>query len=91
MYQSQQYLEIAGKFIVNPFHKDETMHGVCLHNLLSHLHQSGAKQMIDFKAILMSAIEVEIGLDDMQKVSAIYKNVMVKLSELGVSPEKTTH
>lgn len=91
MYQSQQYLEIGGKFIVNPYQEGDKFHDVSLHKLFCTLHESGAHHITDFKAILMSTIECEIGLADMDKAAAIYKRVMVKLSELGIIPTVTTH
>lgn len=91
MYQSQQYLEIGGKFIRSPFREGDNLHGVCLHGLLCQLHESGAKNIIDFKAILFSAIECKIGLMDIDKAAAVYKRIMVKLSEIGVIPQVTTH
>lgn len=91
MYQSQQYLEIGGKFIVSPFAEDEKLHGVSLHGLMCRLHESGAKHITDFKAIIMSSIECEIGTQEMDKAAAVYKRIMVKLSELGVTPQVTAH
>jgi len=91
MYQSQQYLEIGGKFIVSPFAEEENMYGVNLHGLMCQLHESGAQHITDFKTIIMSTIECKIGLEEMDKAAAIYKRVIVKLSELGVTPKVTTH
>lgn len=91
MYQSQQYLEIGGKFIVSPFEENESLHGVKLHHLMCQLHESGAKHITDFKAIIMSTVECQIGTHEMDKAAAIYKRIMVKLSEVGVTPEITAH
>ncbi|NVK19657.1 MAG: hypothetical protein HWE30_13235 [Methylocystaceae bacterium] len=91
MYQSRQYLEICGKLVASPFCENDTLYGVSLHRLLCALHESGAQTMTDFKAILMGAIEVEIGLEDMSKVFDIYHNILDKLSEQGLQPDLMTH
>jgi hypothetical protein len=91
MYQSQQYLEIGGKFICCPFSENDSLHGVCLYSLVCQLHESGAKSVTDFKTVLLSAIECKIGLHDMKKARAVYKRVMQKLKEAGVNPLDITH
>ncbi len=91
MYQSQQYLNIGGKLITCPFKEDETLHGVSLYDLMCQLHESGAEHITDFQAIIMSAVEVQIGQSELDKATAVYKRIMLKLSELGVSPRITAH
>jgi len=91
MYQSQQYLEIAGKFIRNPFKEDDCLYGVGLYDLTCLLHGRSVEHIIDFRVILFEAIEVEIGVKDFDKSAAIYKRVMFKLSEVGVIPAIVTH
>lgn len=91
MYQSRQYLEICGKYVVNPYSEQEELHGVSLHKLVWHLHESCANSATDFKAILLGAIEKEIGLQDMQKASLIYQSIMTALQDLGIEPEQTAH
>lgn len=91
VYQSQQYLEIGGKFIVSPFAEGESLYGVNLHKLMCQLHESGAVHVMDFKMIILGSIECEIGLNDMDKAEAVYKRIMVELSGLGINPHIITH
>lgn len=91
MYQSRQYLEICGKLIASPFGETDMLYGVSLHHLLCTLHESGAQTMTDFKASLMKAIETEIGMEDMTKVSDIYQNILDRLSEQGIRSDLTAH
>ena len=87
MYQSQQYLDIGGKFIVSPFLEDECLYGVNLHTVLCDLHQSEAIYITDFKNIILRSISRQVGVKDTDKAVSIYKRVMVKLSELGIAPK----
>lgn len=91
MYHSQQYLDIGGKFIENPFNDTECMFSVNLHKLVCQLHASGARHISDYQTIIMDFINAEINTDDPDKAYAIYKRVMVKLSEKGIFPSVSAH
>lgn len=85
MYQSRQYLEICGKYVVNPYSEQEELYGVSLYKLVCDLHQSCAGGTGDFKSVLLRAIENEIGRQDRQKATMIYQNVTAALQDLGIA------
>jgi len=91
MYQSQEYMEIGGKLITNPYDEDQYMYGVNLHRLLCRLHDSGAMNVSDFHSIIVSSIECENRLSDSEKIYDIYNQIMNDLADLGVTPEQSAH
>jgi hypothetical protein len=82
VYQSQQYLEIAGRYIASPYSEEDSLHGVCLYDILCHIHEAGTRSVSDIAIAVMKAIQHEIGLRDMAKVEDIFDTVMTKLEEM---------
>ncbi|WP_135080500.1 hypothetical protein [Terasakiella sp. SH-1] len=86
MYQSQEYLEIAGKLIICPYQEDQSLYGVNLHDLVCQLHSSGASTIDEFQSVILGAIGSSSQLTDMDKAVDIFKQVMMDLNKLGVLP-----
>ena len=84
MYQSGQYLEIAGRLVASPYAEDDSMHGVNLHDLICTLHASGASRLSDFETIVFSAIESGSDLTDLDKINLIFNRLMDDLNKQGV-------
>lgn len=84
MYQSREYLEIAGKLITSPYEEGDIMFGVPLHKIVCDLHQCGIQNTLDLELEILKNIQQTLSLHDPSKISLICEKIVNDLLAHGV-------